>query len=115
MALKLCVSLGELRRKCETYMVNVAKKHVGREYDVTRIVQRVDPNVASAKIVITEVLRIERYGARKPPARNPEEIVRGWLRGIEKQRYQCPYTKEWYWITYRVRFTYTCKPGYVRT
>ena len=100
---------------CLEYFQRILSKYRGRRIDVTKIVRKVDPNVASAYIILDRVIAAKPYGRRKPPERKPVDIVRDWLHGREVWRGYCKLDGRWYWIIWKVKtFNWSCKPGYVK-
>lgn len=113
---KLCKRVVPPERRCLEYFQRILSKHRGKRINVTKIVRKVDPNVASAYIILDRVVAAKPYGKRKPPARSPAQMVKGWLEGRELWRGYCRIDGRWYWIYWSLKaFNWSCKAGYRKT
>ena len=113
--MQLCKARIPPERQCLQYFQRILRPWYGRKINVTRIVQQVDKNVASAYIILDRIVGVKPYGRTKPPARKPEEMVRDWLNKREVWRGYCRIDGRWYWIYWSLKaFNWSCKAGYER-
>ena len=88
----------------------------GRWIPTIDYVRKVDPNVATAHRVIyvdanlrPQIIRVEER-TTQPPARSPEEVIRGLINGYDVWRMPC--AERWYLVYIKAYLSWTCKAGY---